>query len=296
MAHLTACYACGDPPPCPDSAFPVRSPWLLAPAAATLAILVEQRTPASCTDRGAGRAPRDLASRRIRRDDARSRAARSRRRPAACRICRPGAPARTSADLAVSADVNRSSPSRCRTSPTTGGSPSSASTTRPRPAATGIAVCPSWAHGYPVAEQNLMRIMNEISFLHAHDDAVNTMSLDDPRAVQVSRRLHHRGELVDDDRPPGRAAARRTSKKGGFVIVDDFKAEGDFGSAGWAPFEANMQRVLPGAQFVEMEASHPIFHSFFEIELARALSAGLQRRAADLLGICSRTTTRPSAC
>ena len=32
------------------------------------------------------------------------------------------------------------------------------------------------------------------------------------------------------------------------MIVDDFKAEGDFGSAGWAPFEANMQRVLPGAQ------------------------------------------------
>ena len=29
-----------------------------------------------------------------------------------------------------------------------------------------------------------MRIMNEISFLHAHDDAVNTMSLDDPRLFE----------------------------------------------------------------------------------------------------------------
>ena len=69
-----------------------------------------------------------------------------------------------------------------------------------------------------------------------------------------------------------RSKARRCAtymQKGGFVIVDDFKAEGDFGSAGWAPFEANMQRVLPGARFVEMQASHPIFHSFFEINTPR---------------------------
>src|SRR2546430_14079084 len=28
---------------------------------------------------------------------------------------------------------------------------------------------PSWAHGYPIAEQNLMRIMNEVSYLGAHE-------------------------------------------------------------------------------------------------------------------------------
>ena len=35
--------------------------------------------------------------------------------------------------------------------------------------------------------------------------------------------------------------------------------------AGWEPFEANMRRVLPGVRFFDMEATHPIFHSFFEI-------------------------------
>ena len=49
-------------------------------------------------------------------------------------------------------------------------------------------------------------------------------------------------------------------------IVDDFKRPGDFGSPGWDPFEANMQRVLPKARFVEMQATHPIFHCFFEIK------------------------------
>ena len=36
-------------------------------------------------------------------------------------------------------------------------------------------------------------------------------------------------------------------------------------SGGWEPFETNVKRVLPGAQIVDLDESHPIFHSFFEI-------------------------------
>jgi hypothetical protein len=35
---------------------------------------------------------------------------------------------------------------------------------------------PSWIHGYPLAERNLMQIMNEVSFIGAHDE-VNTVTL-----------------------------------------------------------------------------------------------------------------------
>jgi hypothetical protein len=38
---------------------------------------------------------------------------------------------------------------------------------------------PSWMHGYPVAEQNLLRIMREISLLDAHGDEANVLTLDD---------------------------------------------------------------------------------------------------------------------
>src|SRR5215831_19601880 len=38
---------------------------------------------------------------------------------------------------------------------------------------------PSWIHGYPLSEQNLMKIMNEVSLLGAHED-INTVTLDDP--------------------------------------------------------------------------------------------------------------------
>jgi hypothetical protein len=38
---------------------------------------------------------------------------------------------------------------------------------------------PSWIHGYPLAERNLMKIMNEVSLLDGHDE-INTVTLDDP--------------------------------------------------------------------------------------------------------------------
>ena len=40
---------------------------------------------------------------------------------------------------------------------------------------------PAWAHGYPLAERNLMKIANEVSYLGAHDEEINTLSLEDPQ-------------------------------------------------------------------------------------------------------------------
>jgi hypothetical protein len=124
---------------------------------------------------------------------------------------------------------------------------------------------PAWAHGYPMAEQNLMKIMNELSYLGANEEEINTLALDDPELFKypVAYIIEVSWWTLTDTQA---AALRTYMQKGGFVIVDDFKATGDFGSPGWEPFERNMQRVLPGARFVEMQASHPIFHCFFEIE------------------------------
>ena len=124
---------------------------------------------------------------------------------------------------------------------------------------------PSWAHGYPLAEQNLMKIMNELSYLGANEEEINTLSLEDPELFKypLAYIIEVSWWTLTDRQAAG---LRAYMQKGGFVIVDDFKAIGDFGSPGWEPFEANMQRVLPGARFVEMQATHPIFHCFFEIE------------------------------
>jgi hypothetical protein len=123
---------------------------------------------------------------------------------------------------------------------------------------------PSWAHGYPMAEQNLMKIMNEVSFFGAQE-TINTITLDDPELFRYP--VAYIIEVSWWQMTDTQAAALRTYiQKGGFVIVDDFKAEGDFGSPGWGPFEQNMRRVLPGVRFVPMRPTDPIFHSFFEID------------------------------
>ena len=125
---------------------------------------------------------------------------------------------------------------------------------------------PAWIHGYPLAEQNLMRIMNDISYLGPRLDDINVLSLDDPELGRYPiAYIIEVGWWTLTDREA--AALRAYIQKGGFVIVDDFKVPGWRGidSGGWDPFEANMKRVLPDVRFVDMDASHPIFHSFFEI-------------------------------
>ena len=124
---------------------------------------------------------------------------------------------------------------------------------------------PSWAHGYPFAERNLMRIMNEVSSLDAHDDAIDTVTLDDPELFKypVAYLIEPSWWILTDREADG---LRAYLQKGGFLIIDDFKATGDFGSPGWEPFAANIGRVLPGARFFEMKATDPIFHCFFEID------------------------------
>ena len=124
---------------------------------------------------------------------------------------------------------------------------------------------PAWAHGFSVSEENLMKIMNEVSYLGANDEHFNTLALDDPEIFKYPLIYIIEVSWWNMSDREG-AALREYLQKGGFVIVDDFKAEGDFGSAGWVRFADNMKRVMPDGRFVDMDTSHPIFHTFFEIK------------------------------
>jgi len=138
---------------------------------------------------------------------------------------------------------------------------------------------PAWSHGYPVAEQNLMKIMNEVSYLGARADEINSLALDDPELFKypVAYIIEVGWWQMRDTEA---RALREYIHKGGFVIVDDFKVRGfgpGMGGGGWENFDDNMQKVLPGVRFFEMNLSHPIFHSFFEIkslDVPQAYNAG----------------------
>ena len=122
---------------------------------------------------------------------------------------------------------------------------------------------PAWAHGYADAERNLMKILNELSYLGPHIEETNAFALDDPELCKYPvAYMTEAGFWTMTDQEA--AAFRAYLQKGGFVIFDDFRS--DFRGGGWENFEANMRRVLPEERFVELDPTHPIFHSFFEID------------------------------
>ncbi|MCA1584235.1 MAG: DUF4159 domain-containing protein [Acidobacteria bacterium] len=118
---------------------------------------------------------------------------------------------------------------------------------------------PPWAHDYPRAERHFMRILEELTFLRPHREASNILTLDDPELSNYP--IAYMSEpgfwSMNEDET---TALRNYLHKGGFLIFDDFRG------AHWQNFEARMREVLPEGRLVELDATHPIFHSFFEID------------------------------
>jgi len=117
-----------------------------------------------------------------------------------------------------------------------------------------------WSHDYPTGERNFMRMMNELTYLAPHIEETNVMSLDDPDLFKYPLAYlcepGYQWTVTDQEATNFRSYLL----KGGFVIVDDFRFRD------WPFFEEQMRRILPDVRFFDLEATHPIFHSFFEID------------------------------
>lgn len=117
-----------------------------------------------------------------------------------------------------------------------------------------------WSHDYPTGEQHFMKILNELSLLNPHVDETSILPLDSPDLCKYPvAYMAEPGFLTLTDAEV--AAFRTYLLKGGFVIFDDFAER----RGGWDNFEMQMRRVLPEGRFVDLDASNPIFHAFFEI-------------------------------
>jgi len=128
---------------------------------------------------------------------------------------------------------------------------------------------PAWAHGYTScrggsrAEESLMKILNELTYLNPHIEDSVVLAVDDPQLMKYPiAYMTEAGFWTLDDKEA--AAFRAYLQKGGFAIFDDFR-DPPRGGGGWENFEANMRRVIPGAQFIDMNPSQAIFNAFFAI-------------------------------
>jgi hypothetical protein len=122
-----------------------------------------------------------------------------------------------------------------------------------------------WAHDYPVGEEHFLKILTSISNVDAHVDASSIMHFSDPElfkfpvAYLVEPGYWYMSESDVTN-------LRAYLQKGGFLIVDDFPFRTQGRIDTWGNFEEQMSRVFPEGKWIELtDASHPIFHSFFEV-------------------------------
>jgi hypothetical protein len=117
---------------------------------------------------------------------------------------------------------------------------------------------PPWAHDFPRADFHFMKILSEITFVRTYDDEGNIMTLDEPDlAMYPIAYMSEPGywQLSEAEAE----GLRNYLKKGGFIIFDDFRTVHN------QNLFDQMKHVLPEAEWRPLDATHPIFHSFFEI-------------------------------
>lgn len=117
-----------------------------------------------------------------------------------------------------------------------------------------------WSHDYPRAERNFLKILDELSSVRVRTDASTIISLDNPELFRFPViYMAEPGFWMPSEQEV--LALRAYLQKGGFMIFDDFA-----GGRDWFNLEAQLQKVLPGALPVRLDASHPVFDSFYRIE------------------------------
>jgi hypothetical protein len=134
---------------------------------------------------------------------------------------------------------------------------------------------PGWSHDYPDAEENLTKILRDITNLRpfvAQGAMLGSVlvALDDPLLFKypVSYMSEPGGWHPNDKEIAG---LRAYILKGGFMMFDDFR-EGWRGQYDWTNLRQEVARALPGARWVELTGNEPIFHSFFDIDLQKTIN------------------------
>lgn len=118
---------------------------------------------------------------------------------------------------------------------------------------------PPWAHDFPHADRNFVKILNEVT-LSNPNDGTNVIDADSPDL--------HRYPVAYVAEPgvwaPTHAELDNISaylQKGGFLILDDFRGQWE-----WQNVQEIFNEVFPGQPFRLLTLDDPIFNAFFKIE------------------------------
>jgi len=118
-----------------------------------------------------------------------------------------------------------------------------------------------WSHDYPRAEQNLSKLLEDLTLLDVSEapNGGNVLPVGGPEMHRYPLAyMSEPGYWTQTDEEA--ASLGSYLLKGGFLVFDDFRDDH------WYNFETQLRRVLPEARLVQLDVSHPVFQSFFEIK------------------------------
>ncbi len=125
--------------------------------------------------------------------------------------------------------------------------------------------CPHWYHDYPRGEVHFSKILDELTLLRIRTDGSNILTLDDPELFNYP--IAYMAEPGYWEASDSEAAHFRAYLlKGGFAIFDDFRGYD------WNNLQDQMRKVLPEAQWIQLDGTSAVFHSFFEIDHPESLA------------------------
>jgi hypothetical protein len=116
-----------------------------------------------------------------------------------------------------------------------------------------------WSTDYPDAEFNLSYRLQQLTSLKIDPQPI-TLEITDERLFDYPfvYMVEPGGLELSEDEV---AALRKYLLGGGFLMVDDFWGEWE-----WATFHEQLKRVFPDRDVVDLDISHPIFHTVFDLK------------------------------
>ena len=116
-----------------------------------------------------------------------------------------------------------------------------------------------WSTDYPASDYNMSFRLQQLTSLKVNPEP-KVIELTDPALFDYPfiYMIEPGAMSLDDAEVQG---LRRYLLAGGFMMIDDF-----WGEAEWRNFHAEMKRVFPEREPVELDISHPIFSAVFPLK------------------------------
>jgi len=128
-----------------------------------------------------------------------------------------------------------------------------------------------WHHDYPYADETFPTVLGEVTNVNTNSTAYKIVDIDSPELFDYPfAYLCEPGYLELNAKDV--INLREYLDRGGFLFVDDFRTADFSRQAGGgreddiASFRQQMKKVYPDRDFVHLDLSDPIFHTFYKIE------------------------------